>query len=165
MERMQIWLDTLKANLGIILMTELVGVDFYILSGVAAGCLIIFGKLIASALVDSKQNIMLVFIGMLVPTVFLVLGLTTADIYIVHHLENETLQIVVKLASGIGLLLLIGVQLGKIFLDVSWGKTLAAIILTYAITFAGLFLTQSGLEAFSIGARSVDKHQEKRIQE
>ena len=162
---MQAWLDTVMANLGYILMIEPVGVHFYVISGVAAVCFIFFGKLIATYLVGSNKGFILVFLGMLLPLVLIVLGLTVADLYLIHHLKNDTLQIVVKISSGMVLFLLLGVYLAKLFLDIGWGKSLAAIILTYGVTFAGLFLTKSGLEAFSSGASAVDKYQEKRIQE
>ena len=45
---MQAWIDTVLVNLGYLFMIEPTGVHFYILSGVAAACLLIFGKLIAN---------------------------------------------------------------------------------------------------------------------
>mgnify|MGYP001043393841 FL=1 len=162
---MQAWIETLLVNLGYILMIEPTGVHFYILSGVAAGSFLIFGKLIAAYLVGSEKGFLLVFIGMLIPLILIVAGLTLADLYLVHHIKNDTWQLVVKISTGTALFLFIGVYLAKLFFSIEWGKSLAAIILTYGITFAGLFLTKSGIEAFSFGASVVDKYEENRAKE
>ena len=162
---MQAWIDTVLVNLGYLFMIEPTGVHFYILSGVAAACLLIFGKLIATYLVGSEKGFLFVFIGMLIPLILIVAGLTLADLYLLHNIKNDTWQLVVKISTGLAFFLFLGVYLAKLFLSIEWGKSLAAIILTYGITFAGLFLTKSGIDAFSSGAAAVDKYQEKRAQE
>lgn len=162
---MQAWIETVRVNLGYMLMIEPVGVHFYILSSVAATCFLLFGKLIATYLVGSNRGFILVFLGMVIPLILIVLGLTVGDLYLVPHIKNDTWQLVAKIGTGLSLFLIIGVFIAKLFFNIEWGKSLAAIILTYGITFAGLFLTKSGIEAFSSGASAVDKYQEKRAQE
>ena len=58
---MQAWIDTVLVNLGYLFMIEPTGVHFYILSGVVAACLLIFGKLIATYLVGSEKGFLFVF--------------------------------------------------------------------------------------------------------
>ena len=162
---MQVWIETMLVNLGYILMIEINDAYFYISVGVAALCLLLFGKLIATYLVGSQKGITLIFIGMLIPLGLIVVGLSLADLYLAHHITNETLQLVVKIITGLSFFLFIGVYLAKLFFSVEWGKSLSAIILTYGMTFACLFLTKSGIETFTSQASFIDKHKEKHVQE
>ena len=85
---MQVWIETMLVNLGYILMIEINDAYFYISVGVAALCLLLFGKLIATYLVGSEKGITLIFIGMLIPLGLIVVGLSLADLYLAHHITN-----------------------------------------------------------------------------
>ncbi len=157
---METWIETVKTVLGQLLFVAPDGPHFNTLLLVGAGSIMLFGKLIASFVVRSKQGFVLVFLGMILTFVVIVAGLSAYDIYLVEKIDSETFQVVVKAVLGILLLLSAGVCLAKVFLKVSWGMSLAALILTSAATLGCIYMTSEGIDAVAGGFQAVEDKNE-----
>ncbi len=120
----------------------------------------LFGKLIASFVVGSKQGFILVFLGMILTFAVIVAGLSAYDIYLVEKIASETIQIVLKTTLGIILFLLAGVYLTKVFMKVSWGMSLVALILTFAVCLGCIYMTSEGIKAMAGGFQAVEDKNE-----
>ena len=154
---METWIDTVKTVLGQLLFLAPEEPHFNTLLLVGAGSIMLFGKLIASYVVGSKRGFMLVFLGMVLSFVVVVAGLSAYDIYLVEKIASETFQVALKTALGIILFSLVGVYLVKVFLDVSWGMSLAALILTFALSLGCIYLTSQGIDSVAGGFQAVEE--------
>ena len=157
---METWIETVKTVLGQLLFLAPDGPHFNTLLLVGAGSIMFFGKLIASFVVRSKQGFMLVFLGMFLTFAVIVAGLSAFDIYLVEKIASETFQVALKTALGIVLFLLAGVYLTKVFMKVSWGMSLAALILTFAVSLGCIYLTSEGINAMAGGFQAVEDKNE-----
>ncbi len=157
---METWIEAIKTVVEQLLFLAPDGPHFNILLMVGGGAVLIFGKLIASFVVGSKRGFILVFLGMALSLVVVVAGLAAYDIYLVERFSSETVQVAVKTALGIILFLGIGVCLAKVFMDVSWGMSLAALILTFAASLGCVYLTSQGIDSVAGGFEAIEDKNE-----
>ncbi len=157
---METWIEAVKAVIGQLLFLSPEGPHFWTLLLVGAGAILLFGKLIASFVVGSKRGIILVFLGLVLSFLVVVAGLSAFDIYMADHITSESFQVALKTALGFIIFLAIGVYLVKVFLDVSWGMSLAALILTFSLTLGCIYLTSQGIESVAGGFQAVEDKNE-----
>ncbi len=157
---METWIDAVKTVLGQLLFLAPDGPHFNTLLMVGAGAILLFGKLIASFVVGSKQGFILVFLGMIISFAAVVAGLSAYDIYLAERISSETFQVVLKTTLGILLFLGVGVYLTKVFMKVSWGMSLAALILTAAVSLGCIYMTSEGIDAVAGGFKSMEEKNE-----
>ena len=156
---METWIEAIKTIVGQLLFLSPGGPHFYTLLLVGAGVVLFIGKLIASFVVGSKRGFILVFIGMALSLAVVVAGLAAYDIYLVERFSSPTVQVALKTALGIILFLGVGVFLAKALMDISWGMSLAALILTFSLALGCIYLTSQGIDSLAGGFQAIeDKH-------
>ncbi len=155
---METWIEASKQALSTILRAEAGSTAFTVLIIAAVSSLFLFGKIIATHIVQSKRGWIPVFLGMLLPALIAIVGLAASDLYILDQISSKAAQTTVQIAVPLVLLLLSGVLLGRKLLDVQWIQTLIALLLTFAVTSCCVAMINYGMAAFSKGSGVVEEY-------
>ncbi len=158
---MQIWLIASNYPLGNIFPAEPGTKNFSILLGVSLGAMFIFGKMIAASVSGSKCGWASGFFGIIVPVVILFVGLKAVDFYLLEKINPGILHMTAKFGSGLILLLFGSLVSGKILLRVSMGKSLLAVVLTCAASYACVYVGSFALESFSAGSDKAKSYRQR----
>ena len=158
---MKSWIPALENAFADLLYVPPESEHLSILMGVALGTLFFFGKLVAVHVYGCRKGWIASFVGTLIPWVLVCAGLAAADLYLVDRIGSEALQLTARIAAGGILFLTLGVFAGAKFLDLSWTKSLLALMMIFVIVFSCVFLASRGLDAFSKGSKSVDRYHER----
>ena len=128
---METWIEASKQALSTILRAEAGSTAFTVLIIAAVSSLFLFGKIIATHIVQSKRGWVPVFLGMLLPALIAIIRLAASDLYILDQISSKAAQTTVQFTVPLVLLLLSGVLIGRKLLDVQWIQTLIALLLTF----------------------------------
>ncbi len=158
---MQDSLNAVNEVLETVLMVEPGTTNFFILLGVGLGAMLVFGKPVAGHVFGGKSGWVASFLGMALPAAILILGLAAVDLYLSGQIESKTWQMVAKIASGLITLLLGCALSGKFLLRISVVRSLAAVVLICAASYACVYMGYYALESFAAGAKQAESRRDR----
>jgi len=139
--------------------------SFWILAGLAAGVLLIFGWLIANFIFSAKRGLVVSFIAQALPGAGAIAGWIAVTIYAIPELNAGPVRDYLPLAGAILAAFLTTMIFSRFLLGVSEGKALFSVILTYACVAASIFFGGTLVETVDEGIQGLEEKKEQRDSE
>ncbi len=129
---------------------------FWVLSGVAAGGLLVFGWTLISLVLRAKSGLILTFIGLLLPLLAGLVAISAIEIHANPHIANETVRASLPwIALGVTAFL-VALTLSRAVFGFREGKALFSILLVYALTAGAVYLVGGMFEQTEEGLRELE---------
>lgn len=153
---MEPWFEEIVQLSETILGREYGTAGFWVMGGLLAGCLLVFGWSFVSLVLRARSGLIMTFVGLVLPLAVGAFALAAVEIHANPSLTNELAQQVLPwVAFGLGAFVTV-LTLSRVVFGFKEGKSLLAVLFVYALAAGLIFIGRSIFESTESGLDKIE---------
>jgi hypothetical protein len=154
---MEPWLEEIIQLSETVLGREFGTTAYWVMTGLLAGCLMVFGWSFISLVLRARSGLITTFLGLVLPLAVGAFALAAVEIHANPSLTNELAQQVLPwVAFGLGAFVTV-LTLSRAVFGFKEGKSLLAVLFVYALAAGVIFLGRSIFESTESGLDKIER--------